>query len=98
MPAALLCVALFCSLAVFGALATVALKNELFALLSTAAVVGILVGVRLFGHAETVWRLSGELAYLDRLRSVTADQVRLAARRYLDLERYGRLAFVPPAR
>jgi len=53
---------------------------------------------RLFGHAETVWRLSGELAYLDRLRSVTADQVRLAARRYLDLERYGRLAFVPPAR
>ena len=53
---------------------------------------------RLFGHAETVWRLSGELAYLDRLRSVTADQVRLAARRHLDLERYGRLAFLPPAR
>jgi len=53
---------------------------------------------RLFGHAETVWRLSEELAYIDRLRSVTPDQVRLAARRYLDLERYGRLAFVPPAR
>jgi len=53
---------------------------------------------RQFGHAETVWRLSEELAYLDRLRSVTSDQVRLAARRYLDLERYGRLAFVPPAR
>src|SRR5262244_89275 len=52
----------------------------------------------LFGHAETVWRLSEELAYLDRLRSVTPDQVRLAARRYLDLERYGQLAFVPPAR
>jgi zinc protease len=53
---------------------------------------------QLFGEAETVWRLSEELAYLDRLRSVTADQVRLAARRYLDLERYGRLAFVPSAR
>jgi zinc protease len=53
---------------------------------------------RLFGHAETVWRLSDELAYIDRLRSVTADQVRVAARRYLDLERYERLAFVPPAR
>ncbi len=52
---------------------------------------------RLFGHAETVWRLSEELAYIDRLRSVTADQVRVAARRYLDLERYGRLAFVPSA-
>jgi len=52
----------------------------------------------LFGHAETVWRLSEELAYVDRLRSVTPDQVRLAARRYLDLERYGQLAFVPPAR
>lgn len=53
---------------------------------------------RLFGHAETVWRLSEELAYIDRLRSVTPDQVRVAARRYLDLERYGRLAFVPPPR
>jgi len=52
---------------------------------------------QLFGHAETVWRLSEELAYIDRLRSVTADQVRVAARRYLDLERYGRLAFVPSA-
>jgi len=52
---------------------------------------------RLFGHAETVWRLSEELAFIDRLRSVTADQVRVAARRYLDLERYGRLAFVPSA-
>ena len=53
---------------------------------------------RLFGRAETVWRLSEELAYIDRLRSVTPDQIRLAARRYLDLERYGRLAFVPQAR
>ena len=53
---------------------------------------------RLLGHAETVWRLAEELAYIDRVRSVTSEQVRLAARRYLDPERYGRLAFVPPAR
>jgi predicted Zn-dependent peptidase len=53
---------------------------------------------RRFGNAETVWRIAEELAYIDRLRSVTADQIRLAARRYLDLERYGRLAFVPPPR
>jgi zinc protease len=51
---------------------------------------------RQFGYAETVWRLNEELAYIDRLRSVTPDQIRLAARRYLDLERYGRIAFVPP--
>ena len=53
---------------------------------------------RLFGRAETVWRLADELAYMDRVRSVTSDQVRLVARRYLDPERYGRLAFVPQAR
>jgi hypothetical protein len=45
-----------------------------------------------------VWRLSEELAYLDRLRSVTSDQIRLAARRYLDVERYGRVAFIPQGR
>jgi len=53
---------------------------------------------RLFGYAETVWRLSEELAYIDRLRSVTRDQIRFAARRYLDPESCGRIAFVPPAR
>jgi len=51
-----------------------------------------------FGRAETVWRLEEELAYVDRLRSVTPAQIRSAARRYLDPERYARLAFVPPAR
>jgi len=30
------------------------------------------------------------------VRTVTAEQVRLVARRYLDPERYGRIAFVPP--
>src|SRR2546422_1225461 len=53
---------------------------------------------RRLGQAETVWRLTEALAYIDRLRSVTPEQVRLAARRYLDPERYGRLAFVPQAR
>src|SRR5437667_441035 len=51
-----------------------------------------------FGRAETVWRLEEELAYVDHLRSVTPAQIRSAARRYLDPERYARLAFVPPAR
>jgi len=53
---------------------------------------------RLYGRAETVWRLAEELAYIDRVRTVTAEQVRLVARRYLDPERYGRVAFNPPAR
>ena len=48
------------------------------------------------GRAETVWRLQDELASLDRLRSVTAEQVRAAARRYLDPERYARVALLPP--
>ena len=51
-----------------------------------------------FGRAETVWRLEDELAYINRLRSVTPEQIRVAARRYLDLERYTRLALVPNAR
>ena len=51
-----------------------------------------------YGRAETIWRLEEELAYIDRVRSVTAEQVRQAARRYLDPERYVRLAFVPRPR
>jgi len=53
---------------------------------------------RLYGRAETVWRLTEELAYIDRVRTVTAEQVRLVAQRYLDPQRYGRIAFIPPAR
>jgi zinc protease len=53
---------------------------------------------RLFGRAETVWRLADELAYMDRVRTVTAEQVRLVARRYLDPERYARLALIPSGR
>jgi zinc protease len=51
---------------------------------------------RAYGQAETIWRLEEELVYVDRIRSVTAAQVRAAARRYLDPERYVRIALVPP--
>jgi zinc protease len=51
---------------------------------------------RAYGQAETVWRLEEELRYVDRIRSVTAAQVQAAARRYLDPERYVRVAVVPP--
>jgi zinc protease len=47
------------------------------------------------GHAETIWRLDEELAYLDRIRAVTGEQVRAAARRYLDPDRAARVVFVP---
>jgi zinc protease len=50
------------------------------------------------GRAETIWRLEDELAYADRLRNVTSDQLRSAARRYLDPGRYARVMFVPASR
>jgi len=51
---------------------------------------------REYGHAETTWTLEAELAYVDRLRSVSASEVQAVARRYLDVERYARVALVPP--
>ena len=36
-----------------------------------------------YGFAETLWRLEGELRYLDGIRAVTPEQIRAAARRYL---------------
>ena len=48
-----------------------------------------------YGQGETIWRLEEELAYLDRLRSVTPEQLLAAARRYLDPERYARVALAP---
>jgi zinc protease len=48
------------------------------------------------GRAEIIWTIEAELAYVSRLRSVTTEQVRAVARRYLDPERYTRLALVPP--
>jgi zinc protease len=47
------------------------------------------------GQAETIWRIEEELAYLDRLRSVTGEQLRATARRYLDPERFARVVFLP---
>jgi len=47
------------------------------------------------GRAETVWRLEDELAYIDRVRTVTRAQIQAAAQKYLDPERYVRLTFVP---
>lgn len=49
----------------------------------------------LYGRAETVWRLEDEIAYVDRLAAVTPEQIRVVARRYLDPDRYTRVAFVP---
>lgn len=47
-----------------------------------------------YGHAETLWSLDAERAYLDRLRQVTTSEIREAARRYLSLPP-ARLAFSP---
>jgi zinc protease len=49
-----------------------------------------------YGLAETIWRLEEELRSLERLRSVTRDQIQEAARRYLPLDRYAVLVFTPP--
>jgi predicted Zn-dependent peptidase len=48
-----------------------------------------------YGIAETTWTLEEELRYVDRLRQVTREQIRDAARRYLSRTAYARLAFVP---
>ncbi len=48
----LLWISFFCLLTVVGALASLALKNELVAVVTALTVVGILVTTRLFGHAE----------------------------------------------
>jgi zinc protease len=48
------------------------------------------------GRAETIWTVEDELAYVSRIRSVSAAQVQAVARRYLDPERYTRLVLVPP--
>ena len=48
-----------------------------------------------YGIAETTWALEEELRYVQRLRQVTREQIRDAARRYLSRTDYARLAFVP---
>ena len=48
-----------------------------------------------YGLAETTWNLEAELRYVERLRRITREQIRDAARRYLSRSDYARLAFVP---
>ena len=48
-----------------------------------------------YGIAETTWSLDAELHYVDRLRQITREQIRDAARRYLSRGDYARLVFVP---
>jgi zinc protease len=48
-----------------------------------------------YGIAETTWSLDAELHYVERLRRITREQIRDAARRYLSASHYARLAFVP---
>jgi zinc protease len=50
-----------------------------------------------FGQGETTWTLRDEVDYLNRLRQVTADQIRAAAVRYLGDDNYVRVRFVPEA-
>jgi predicted Zn-dependent peptidase len=48
-----------------------------------------------YGIAETTWNLEAELRYVERLRRITREQIRDAARRYLSRTDYARLAFLP---
>jgi zinc protease len=48
-----------------------------------------------YGTAHTTATLEDELGYLARLRSITREQIRDAARKYLPVTAYARLAFVP---
>jgi UDP-GlcNAc:undecaprenyl-phosphate GlcNAc-1-phosphate transferase len=66
----LLCVSFLCLVTVAGALASLTLKNELFALLTALAVVAVLIATRLFGYAEF-------LLVKERLLSTTVSLFRL---------------------
>jgi zinc protease len=48
-----------------------------------------------YGIAEMTWTLDAELHYVERLRRITREQIRDAARRYLLRSDYARLAFIP---
>lgn len=51
-----------------------------------------------YGLAETTWSLEAELTYVDRLKRITREQIRDAARKYLSRADYARLGFVPKRR
>jgi predicted Zn-dependent peptidase len=48
-----------------------------------------------YGQAETTWTLDDELAYLERLRRVTAAEIQAVARKYFGAGSYARVRFVP---
>jgi zinc protease len=48
-----------------------------------------------YGQAETTWTLDNELAYLSRLRQVTAAQIQAAARKYFSDDNFTRVRFLP---
>ena len=48
-----------------------------------------------YGIAFTTAKLDDELRYIERLRTVTREQIRDAARKYLPVTAYARIAFVP---
>lgn len=50
-----------------------------------------------YGQAETTWTLDNELAYLSRLRQVTAAEIQAVARKYFGDDNYARVRFVPRA-
>ena len=51
-----------------------------------------------YGIAYTTATLDDELDYLVRLRTITSEQIRDAARKYLPVTAYARIAFVPGPR
>ena len=51
-----------------------------------------------YGIAYTTATLDDELDYLVRLRTITSEQIRDAARKYLPVTAYARIAFVPAPR
>ena len=50
---------------------------------------------KVYGQAETTWTLQDEVEYLTRLRRVSAEQIRAAARTYLRDDNYVRVRFLP---
>jgi len=49
-----------------------------------------------YGQAETTWTLDDEIAYLSRLRKITAAQIQAVARKYFADDNYARVRFLPP--
>jgi UDP-GlcNAc:undecaprenyl-phosphate GlcNAc-1-phosphate transferase len=71
---ALLVVSFFCLLTAGGALASLAANNELFAVITTLAVIGIFLRIRLFGHGEFNLVRQRAVVTLASLLRLSADQ------------------------